>query len=151
MTPDPMPLDLLTPKELFALECMLSTVSLTEAAGRVGVDPGTLHRWLKKPEFVTAYRFLRREALEQLLSGLLALALVVLGLSPSVLSVAFVPWAQSSRRAAPLEPPGYPKPGLHPGSPGIGTARSSRTAGPGGRPSLRETARRLRLRRARPV
>jgi hypothetical protein len=48
----------------------LSQPNVDEAARVVGVDPKTLLRWLKLPEFQAAYRQARREAFSQSIARL---------------------------------------------------------------------------------
>jgi transposase-like protein len=48
-----------------AIAALLTQRSVEEAARAVGVDPNTLLRWLKIPEFQAAYREARRAAFSQ--------------------------------------------------------------------------------------
>jgi transposase-like protein len=57
-------------KQEEAIAALLSQRNVDEAARVVGVDPKTLLRWLKLPEFQTAYRQARREAFSQSIARL---------------------------------------------------------------------------------
>jgi hypothetical protein len=48
-----------------AIAALLTHRSIDEAARAIGVSPNTLLRWLKEPEFQTAYREARRAAYGQ--------------------------------------------------------------------------------------
>lgn len=50
-------------KRQAAIVALLSEPTLEGAARRVGVDPATLHRWLRDDDFSAEYRRARREAL----------------------------------------------------------------------------------------
>jgi len=55
----------LSHKQEQAIAALLSETTITAAAEKVGVSEVTLHRWLKLPHFVTAYREVRRQAVEK--------------------------------------------------------------------------------------
>src|SRR5271157_3773652 len=57
-------------KQEEAIAALLSQRNVDEAARVVGVDPKTLLRWLKVPEFQAAYRQARREAYSQSIARL---------------------------------------------------------------------------------
>jgi hypothetical protein len=57
-------------KQEEAIAALLSQRNVDEAARVVGIDPKTLLRWLKLPEFQTAYRQARREAFSQSIARL---------------------------------------------------------------------------------
>jgi hypothetical protein len=52
-------------KKEAAIAALLSGKSQTEAARIAGVDPSTLKRWLRLPEFIAEYRRVRWEVVEQ--------------------------------------------------------------------------------------
>jgi hypothetical protein len=53
-----------------AIAALLSQRNLDDAARTIGVAPNTLMRWMKEPEFDTAYREARRAAFGQSLARL---------------------------------------------------------------------------------
>jgi len=53
-----------------AIAALLSQRNIEEAARTIGVAPNTLLRWMKEPEFDTAYRQARREAFSQSIARL---------------------------------------------------------------------------------
>jgi transposase-like protein len=53
-----------------AIAALLTHRSIEDAARAVGIDPNTLLRWLKVPEFQKAYREARRQAFGQAISRL---------------------------------------------------------------------------------
>ena len=57
-------------KQEAAIAALLSQRNVDEAARVVGVDPKTLLRWLKLPEFQVPYRQARREAFSQSIARL---------------------------------------------------------------------------------
>lgn len=57
-------------KKEAAIAALLSQRNLEEAARTVGVAPNTLLRWMKEPEFDTAYRAARRAAFGQSIARL---------------------------------------------------------------------------------
>jgi transposase-like protein len=57
-----------------AILALLSTRSVEEAARAVGVNPRTLYRWMKEPEFDAAYRAAKRAAFGQSVARLHHLA-----------------------------------------------------------------------------
>lgn len=57
--------DKLGGKKEAAVLALLTARSIEDAARTAGVPPRTLHRWLKEPEFQTAYREARRNAFAQ--------------------------------------------------------------------------------------
>ncbi len=48
-----------------AIAALLSSRSVEEAAQKIGVNPNTLLRWLKEPEFKSAYLAARRAGVHQ--------------------------------------------------------------------------------------
>src|ERR1700684_1229967 len=52
-------------KKEAAIAALLSGKNQAEAARIAGVDPSTLKRWMRLPEFETEYLLLRREAMSQ--------------------------------------------------------------------------------------
>lgn len=66
-------LDTLTPQQDAALEALLSGLSVTVTAERVGVHRSTIHEWRKQPEFIAAFNRGRQEQVQAFagrLSGL---------------------------------------------------------------------------------
>ena len=57
-----------------AIVALLTTRTVEEAARAVGVSPKTLLRWMKEPEFDTAYRAAKRAAFGQSIARLHQLA-----------------------------------------------------------------------------
>ena len=55
----------LTHKQDAAIAALLSETTVAAAAEKAGIGEATLWRWLNLPEFVTAYREARREAVEK--------------------------------------------------------------------------------------
>jgi transposase-like protein len=53
-----------------AIAALLSQRNVEEAARAIGINPNTLLRWLKLPEFQTAYREARRLAFGQAIAPL---------------------------------------------------------------------------------
>ena len=53
-----------------AILALLSTRSVEEAARSIGVNPRTLYRWMKEPEFDAAYRAGKRAAYGQSIARL---------------------------------------------------------------------------------
>lgn len=47
-----------------AVMALMSETTIERAASRAGIKPRTLHRWLKEPEFMRAYRLARRQAFQ---------------------------------------------------------------------------------------
>ena len=63
-----------TRKREQAIAALLSAPSLGEAARLAGIGEATLRRWLREPDFATAYRAARRQALEPVVGRHLAAA-----------------------------------------------------------------------------
>ena len=61
-------------KKEAAVLALLSTRSVEEAARSIGVNPRTLYRWMKEPEFDAAYRAGKRAAFGQAIARLHHLA-----------------------------------------------------------------------------
>jgi transposase-like protein len=57
-------------KQEEAVAALLTQRNIEEAARSIGVGPKTLLRWLKVPEFQTAYREARRDAFRQAIARL---------------------------------------------------------------------------------
>lgn len=57
-----------------AIVALLESQTVEEAAGKVGVSPSTVARWMKREDFQAAYRKARREVFEIGLSRLQALS-----------------------------------------------------------------------------
>jgi len=57
-------------KKEAAILALLSHRSIEEAARQLSVGARTLHRWLKEPEFATAYREAKRAAFSQAIARL---------------------------------------------------------------------------------
>jgi transposase-like protein len=57
-------------KQEEAIAALLTQRNIDEAAKSIGIDPTTLLRWLKLPEFQTAYRDARRAAFSQSIARL---------------------------------------------------------------------------------
>ena len=53
-----------------AISALLTHRNVDEAAKAVGIDPATLLRWMKVPEFQTSYREARRAAFSQSIARL---------------------------------------------------------------------------------
>jgi transposase-like protein len=62
--------DKLTPIQERAIVALLSNSTIRRAAKAVGVDDGTLFRWLQDKDFHTAYRAARRETVTQAIARL---------------------------------------------------------------------------------
>jgi hypothetical protein len=60
----------LGPKKEAAVLALLSSRNLEEAAKAAGVTSRTLNRWLKEPEFNSAYRAAKRAAFDQAIARL---------------------------------------------------------------------------------
>ena len=60
----------ITSKQEKAIAALLSEATITTAATKIGVTEGTLHKWLKDPAFVEAYRAARRDAVAQAVARL---------------------------------------------------------------------------------
>jgi DNA-binding MurR/RpiR family transcriptional regulator len=60
----------LTPKQETAIAHLLSERTIAAAATASDISEATLLRWLKKPEFATAYRDARREVVTHAITGL---------------------------------------------------------------------------------
>src|SRR5258708_4824708 len=60
----------LSPKKQKAILALLSSRNVEEAARVAGVEPRTLYRWMKEPEFDAAYREARRTAFSQSIARL---------------------------------------------------------------------------------
>ncbi len=59
-----------TRKREQAIAALLTAPSLGEAARLAGIGEATLRRWLREPDFATAYRAARRQALEPVVGRL---------------------------------------------------------------------------------
>ena len=57
-------------KQEEAIAALLTQRNVDEAARSIGIDPKTLLRWMKVPEFKTAYREARRAAFSQTVARL---------------------------------------------------------------------------------
>jgi len=55
----------LTPKQRLAIQALLQTDSIAEAARMTGVAEMTMRRWLTRPGFITAFYHAGREQLER--------------------------------------------------------------------------------------
>ena len=55
----------LSHKQEQTIAALLSEATITAAAEKVGVAEVTVHRWLKLPHFLAAYREARRQAVEK--------------------------------------------------------------------------------------
>ena len=79
----------LGPKKQKAILALLSSRNVEEAARVAGVEPRTLYRWMKEPEFDAAYRGARRDAYSQSIariqqgSGAAATTLLKLAVDPA--------------------------------------------------------------------
>src|SRR5258707_6859291 len=60
----------LEPKKEAAILALLSSRNIEEAAQVAGIDPRTLHRWMKEPAFDVEYRTAKRAAYVQALARL---------------------------------------------------------------------------------
>jgi transposase-like protein len=60
----------LSRKQDAAIAALLSEATVSSAAEKAGVGEATLWRWLKLPEFRSAYREARREAMEKAIAQL---------------------------------------------------------------------------------
>lgn len=63
-----------TPQQRKAIECLLTTGSITEAASAANVNRSTVYKWRKKPEFVDALKEAEAEAVEGLSRQLAGMA-----------------------------------------------------------------------------
>ncbi len=68
-----------TRKREHAIAALLSAPSLGEAARLAGIGEATLRRWLREPDFSTAYRAARRQALEPVVGRLQQAATAAVG------------------------------------------------------------------------
>jgi hypothetical protein len=64
--------DRLSLKREQAISALLSEATIEAAAGKVGVDPRTLKRWLALPGFAAAYRAARQQVLDRTVGRLLS-------------------------------------------------------------------------------
>jgi hypothetical protein len=77
-------------KKEAGIQALLSSRNIEEAARVVGVNPRTLYRWQKEPEFAAAYREARRAVVSQAnarmqqASGAAATAILKLMVDPTV-------------------------------------------------------------------
>jgi len=55
----------LTPKQEHAIQALLTTQGMDNAARAAGIGPRTLYRWMTDPQFEKAYRKARRDAFGQ--------------------------------------------------------------------------------------
>jgi transposase-like protein len=62
----------LSPKQYKAIAALLSEDTIEEAAETAGVNPTTLHRWLKQSAFQAEYRAERRRFMERAVGALQA-------------------------------------------------------------------------------
>jgi len=60
----------LTRKQEQAIACLLAEPTVTAAANRCGVGEATLRRWLRDPQFQSAYRAARRSVLDVAIASL---------------------------------------------------------------------------------
>lgn len=64
----------LSPIQVKAIECLLSSSSVASAAERAGVNRSTLYRWMKEPAFRQALKNAEATALGELSRSLVALS-----------------------------------------------------------------------------
>jgi len=64
----------LSPKQIRAVEAMMSEPTLRGAAQKAGIGHATLYRWLAEPAFVDALREARTQAFEKTMVALAAAA-----------------------------------------------------------------------------
>jgi transposase-like protein len=57
-------------KQEEAIAALLRQRNIDEAAKSIGIAPNTLLKWMKQPEFLTAYREARRDAYRQAIARL---------------------------------------------------------------------------------
>ena len=57
-------------KQEEAIAALLTQRNIDEAAKSIGISPNTLLKWMKQPEFLTAYREARRDAYRQAIARL---------------------------------------------------------------------------------
>jgi len=57
-------------KQEEAIAALLTQRNIDEAAKSIGIAPNTLLKWMKQPEFLTAYREARRDAYRQAIARL---------------------------------------------------------------------------------
>ena len=60
----------LTRKQEQAIAALLSEATVASAAEKAGVSEVTIYRWLKIPDFISAYREARREVVEKAIAQL---------------------------------------------------------------------------------
>ena len=60
----------LTPKQHAAINALLATRTVEEAAETAGCHPASIRRWMKDGEFSAAYRRARRDALDGAIAAL---------------------------------------------------------------------------------
>lgn len=64
----------LTPKQLRAIEALMTEPTARGAAAKAGIGHGTLYRWMEEPAFAEALREARAQAFERITTGLSAAA-----------------------------------------------------------------------------
>src|SRR5262245_1124317 len=71
--------DALTPRQLKYISATLTSSSIAEAAGKAGVNPASVWRWMKSPAFVEEQRYARRRVIDQTASELAQLGKAAIG------------------------------------------------------------------------
>ncbi len=89
----------LTPKQRKAVEALLTTGEVVEAAQAAGVSRDTLYRWLKAPVFQRAVRQAEAQALDDLSRLLVRLGRTAVATLAKAMSDATVPPASRVRAA----------------------------------------------------
>ncbi len=89
----------LTAKQRKAVEALLATGEVSEAASTVGISRETLHRWLRDPPFVEAVRAAEAQALDDLSRMLVRLGRTAAGTLAKAMSDAATPVATRVRAA----------------------------------------------------
>ncbi len=89
----------LTAKQRKAVEALLATGEVSEAASTVGISRETLHRWLRDPPFVEAVRAAEAQALDDLSRMLVRLGRTAAGTLAKAMSDAATTVATKVRAA----------------------------------------------------
>ena len=89
----------LSPKQVKAVEALLTTGEVAAAAQAVGVSRATLHRWLAEPAFLQAVRGAEARALDELSRLLVRLGRTAAATLAKAMNDASTPWATRVRAA----------------------------------------------------
>ncbi|MDQ3694766.1 MAG: phBC6A51 family helix-turn-helix protein [Chloroflexota bacterium] len=89
----------LSPKQRRAVEALLTTGEVAAAARDVGINRGTLYRWLQEPAFLAAVREAEAKALDELSRLLVRLSRTAVGTLAKAMSDPATPAATRVRAA----------------------------------------------------